>query len=29
MIRGINGKVYIDIEPYIDMETFDKLQPEI
>lgn len=29
MIIGINGKPYFDMEPYLDMETFDKLQPEI
>ena len=29
MIKGINGHPYIDIEPYIDMEGFHKLQPEI
>lgn len=29
MIRGINGQVYIDMEKYLDMKTFEKLQPEI
>lgn len=29
MIKGINGKPYFDMEPYLDMDTFDKLQPEI
>jgi hypothetical protein len=29
MIKGINNKPYIDMEPYIDMVGFDKLQPEI
>jgi hypothetical protein len=29
MIKGINNLPYIDIEPYLDMETFDTLQPEI
>jgi hypothetical protein len=28
-IKGINNQKYIDMEPYLDMETFDKLQPEI
>lgn len=28
-IIGINNKPYFDLEPYLDMETFDKLQPEI
>lgn len=28
-IRGINGNPYLDLEPFLDMETFDKLQPEI
>lgn len=28
-IRGINNLPYIDIEPYLDMATFDSLQPEI
>lgn len=28
-ILGINNQKYIDMEPYIDMDTFDKLQPEI
>jgi hypothetical protein len=29
MIKGINGNTYINMEPYLDMETFEKLQPEI
>jgi len=29
MIKGINNQPYFDIEPYIDMDTFEKLQPEI
>lgn len=29
MIKGINGKTYFDMEPYIDMEGFTKLHPEI
>jgi hypothetical protein len=29
MIRGINGKTYFDMESFLDMQTFDKLQPEI
>ncbi len=29
MIKGINGKPYYDLESYLDMETFSKLQPEI
>lgn len=29
MINGINGKTYYDLEPYLDMKTFDQLQPEI
>lgn len=29
MIKGINNQPYIDMSTYIDMETFDKLQPEI
>ena len=29
MIKGINNQPYIDIEPYLDMESFDQLQPEI
>jgi hypothetical protein len=28
-IRGINGSAYINLEPYLNMETFDSLQPEI
>ena len=29
MIKGINNQPYIDIEPYLDMQEFDQLQPEI
>ena len=29
MIKGINNKPYIDLDQYMDMDTFDKLQPEI
>ena len=29
MIRGINGTPYYNMEQYLDMELFDKLQPEI
>lgn len=29
MIKGINSKPYFDLEQYLDMATFDKLQPEI
>lgn len=29
MIKGINNKPYFDMEPYIDMVTFEALQPEI
>lgn len=29
MIKGINGQPYFDMEQYLDMDTFDKLQPEI
>lgn len=29
MIKGINGKNYFDMEKYIDMDAFDKMQPEI
>ncbi len=29
MIRGINGSTYFDMEPFLDMEEFDRLQPEI
>lgn len=28
-ILGINGQPYLDMEQYLDMDTFDKLQPEI
>lgn len=28
-MHGINNKHYFDMSPYINMETFDKLQPEI
>jgi hypothetical protein len=29
MIKGINGKAYFDLEPYLDMKGFEELQPEI
>jgi len=29
MIKGINGQKYFDMEQYLDMDTFDQLQPEI
>lgn len=29
MIHGINNNNYFDLEKFLDMETFDKLQPEI
>jgi len=29
MIKGICGKPYFDMTTYLDMETFDQLQPEI
>jgi hypothetical protein len=29
MIKGINNQHYIDMSPYLDMDTFDTLQPEI
>lgn len=29
MIRGIDGRPYIKMDDFIDMDTFDKLQPEI
>lgn len=29
MLQGINGNPYIDMSSYIDMDGFDKLQPEI
>ena len=29
MMRGINNQSYIDMSPFIDMDTFDQLQPEI
>ena len=28
-VKGINGNPYINIEPFLDMKTFDNLQPEI
>ena len=28
-IRGINNQTYLDMSPYVNMEEFDKLQPEI
>ena len=29
MIKGIGDKKYFDLEPFLDMEGFDRLQPEI
>jgi hypothetical protein len=29
MMHGINNKPYFDMTPYLDMDQFDKLQPEI
>ena len=29
MIKGINNQKYFNMEPYLDMDTFEKLQPEI
>jgi hypothetical protein len=29
MIKGINNNPYIDMEPFLNMEKFDQLQPEI
>ena len=29
MIKGINGTPYFNMEPYLDMTAFDRLQPEI
>ena len=29
MLRGINKQAYLDMAPYLDMDAFDKLQPEI
>lgn len=29
MIKGINNNIYLDMTPYIDMDKFDELQPEI
>jgi hypothetical protein len=29
MIRGIGSKPYIDLDPYLDVEGFKKLHPEI
>ena len=29
MIKGINNQPYIPMDSYLDMDTFDKLQPEI
>jgi hypothetical protein len=29
MIKGINNQPYFDMTPYLDMDTFDTLQPEI
>ena len=28
-IKGINGHPYLDLEPYLDMDRFNQLQPEI
>ena len=29
MIKGINNQPYIDMTSYLDMDAFDKMQPEI
>ena len=29
MIKGINNRAYFDLEQYLDMKTFDDMQPEI
>ena len=29
MIKGINNQPYFNLEQYLDMDTFDQLQPEI
>lgn len=29
MLKGIDGKPYLDLEPFLDMQGFEKLQPEI
>jgi hypothetical protein len=29
MLKGINGSAYYNMEPYLDMSMFEKLQPEI
>ena len=29
MIHGINNKTYYNMEQYVDMEAFEKMQPEI
>lgn len=29
MIHGINNQPYIDVSPHLDMQSFDKMQPEI
>ena len=29
MIKGINNQPYIDMTPYLDMDAFDHLQPDI
>jgi len=29
MIHGINNKPYYNMEPYVDLEAFEKMQPEI
>jgi hypothetical protein len=28
-VRGINGQPYLDLEQYLDMKSFDQMQPEI
>lgn len=29
MLKGINNQAYFNMEPYLDMEAFEKMQPEI
>jgi hypothetical protein len=29
MIKGINGNPYLNMEQYLDMDTFEEMQPEI
>ena len=29
MIKGINNQPYIDMTPYLDIDSFNALQPEI